>query len=60
MSNIEDDFDIDSIHVNMRYNQVVNVCKAFDKVKKENTELKDTVKTLKNMMLYYKNIRCNL
>ena len=51
MSGIEDDFDIDCIHVNMRYNQMVNVYKAFDKVKKENKELKDTVKTFKNMML---------
>ena len=41
MSGIEDDFDIDSIHVNMRYNQIVNVYKAFEKSKerKERTKI---------------------
>ena len=53
-NNTEEDFDVDYIQLQMRYDQTVKVYLLLDKYKRENTELKEQLKILKHLMSYYK------
>ena len=53
-NNTEEDFDVDCIQLQMRYDQTVKVYLLLDKYKRENTELKEQLKIFKHLMSYYK------
>ena len=55
-NNTEEDFDIDCIQLQMRYDQTVKVYLLLDKYKKENKELKEQLQIFKHLMSYYKKI----
>ena len=52
-NNTEEDFDVDYIQLQMRYDQTVKVYLLLDKYNRENTELKEQLKIFKHLMSYY-------
>ena len=55
-NNTEEDFDVDCIQLQMRYDQTVKVYLLLDKYKKENKELKEELQIFKHLMSYYEKI----